>query len=326
MNPRCFITILFLSLVSCTGTGKTNFPPIQTEIVTPFVTPSQVKATEVVLTPPTAIMPSPSIEETSTPTYTPIPAVLQTSIPQPAAIIAKVEGGMNSFILVGESQNGSWVNAADVAGVLTIDSEYQLYTAFEFQDWFTGQGVVYEPICDQHFITFDPFSISQSAVGVSGEWSVLPRTPLEISTDSEFYLKAVAAWLVEQAPSQPIVVINKIWQVDVEGDGINEVFINATHFTEPSGHNVEPRDYSVVLMRTVIGSDVVTVKLVGDYYPEAGENRFPLTYNLEFIGDLNADGQMEVVVGVSRWEGTGVMVFEIDGEEVQLVLSVMCSQ
>ncbi len=43
------------------------------------------------------------------------------------------------------------------------------------------------------------------------------------------------------------------------------------------------------------------------------------------IGYLNADGLMEVVVGVSRWEGTGVMVFEVDGDEVQLVLSVMCS-
>jgi hypothetical protein len=149
--------------------------------------------------------------------------------------------------------------------------------------------------------------------------------PQEIPTNNEIYLQALAAWLVEQAPSQPIPVIKKIWRVDVEGNGTDEVFINATRFAESTGHNVEPRDYSVVLMRTVIGSDVVTVKLVGDYYSEAITNRFPLTYTLEFIGDLNADGQMEVVVSVSRWEGTGVMVFEIDGEEVQLVLSVMCS-
>ena len=287
------------------------------------VAPDAIKPTSTSL-PPSA---TPSLTQTPEPdpTITQIPVATQTSIPNPAAIIAKVEGGPISFILVGGSQNGNWISSADMEEEITVDSEYQLYTAYEFQDWITGKGLVYEPICDQHYVTFDPISISQSAVGVSGEWAVMPRTPLEISTDSEIYLQAVAAWLVEQAPSQPIVAINKIWQVDVEGDSVNEVFINATHFAEPTGHNVEPRDYSVVLMRTVIGSDVATVKLVGDYYSEAVANRFPLTYNLEFIGDLNADGQMEVVVGVSRWEGTGVMVFEIDGEDAQLVLSVMCS-
>jgi len=78
-------------------------------------------------------------------------------------------------------------------------------------------------------------------------------------------------------------------------------------------------------MRTVIGSEVVTVELVGDYYTEEVVNAFPLTYNLEFIGDLNGDGTMEILIGVSQWEGTGVMVFDVNGKEVQLVLSAMCA-
>jgi len=317
------LSIIFLILAITGCSSPTGQYPSQTEVreqvnLSPTLTP------ELDFT--STFTPLPEASYTPTPTNTPAPATTKPIISKPAAIIARVEGGVNSFILVGGTKNGNWISAAEVAEIADFDTEYQLYTAFEFQDWITGQKPEHEPICDQHFVSINQISTNQSAFGITGEWSVLPRTPLEQSPDTEIYLQAVAAWQVEQAPSQPIAAVKKIWRVDVEGDGTDEVFINATRFAEPTGHNVEPRDYSVVLMRTVIGSDVATVELVGDYYSEPVMNQFPLAYNLEFIGDLNGDGQMEVVVGVSRWEGSGVMVFEIDGADVQLVLSVMCSQ
>ena len=317
------VGILFLVLAVASCSSPSVLSPTPTEVteqvdLQPTLTPEVDIAN--------TVTPLPEVTSTSTPTITPDPAAPELTNPLPAAIIARVEGGTNSFLLVGGSQNGSWVSAVDMAGVIAADTKYQLYTAFEIENHVTGQELTFARLCDQHFITIDPPFTSQSAVGISGQWDVLPRTPLELSTDAEVYLRAVTAWQIEQAPSQPIPAINKIWKVDLEGNGTDEVFINGTHFAEPTGHNVEPRDYSVVLMRTVIGSEVVTVELIGDYYSEEVVNQFPLTYNLEFIGDLNGDGQMEVVVGVSRWEGTGVLVFEIDGEEANLVLSVMCSQ
>jgi hypothetical protein len=182
-----------------------------------------------------------------------------------------------------------------------------------------------DPLCNTDFVSFGDVDGHTPLLGVSGDWPVLPRTPESFPTDTPVYLETVAGWLTDQAPSQPIVVINKIWRVDLEGDGVDEVIIDASRFAEASGHNVEPRDYSVILMRKVSGNDVVRLEIVGDYYGEAAENAFPLSYSLEFVGDLNGDGVMEIVVGISRWEGMGVMVFEVNGTNVVLALSVMCS-
>ena len=317
------VSFIALTAVSCVGT----IDPAPLEPEMPALPEGQEEITEIVFEELTEVadtetpLPSPEIIPTNT-----SPSVTQPEPAAPAAIIARTEDWMSSFILVGGSLDGSWVGNGELASVLAADKTYQLYSANQSLGDRQGETLEHEPICGQPFVNLGVWDAAQRAVGIAGNWSALPRAPQELTTDAEGYLEAVASWLVDQAPSQPVVVIDKIWRVDIEGDGTDEVFINATRFSEPTGHSVEPGDYSVILMRTVIGNEVVTVKLVGDYYADPVEIQFPLTYSLEFIGDLNGDGSLEVVVGVSRWEGMGVLVFEIDHDQVEQVLSVMCSQ
>ncbi|MDH5607336.1 MAG: hypothetical protein OEY93_10655 [Anaerolineae bacterium] len=332
MKIRWFFCILFIFTSSCGGTlsqdtsqDEGNLPlPIEvngeekTSSETAENQPTNIAATETLMSAPTAAV-QPTAAETLA------PSAVQPVDGSFSAIIARTEGGPNSFVLVGGSQNGGWVSGAEAADLLAGEQDFQLYTATDKLGGQQGQGLVYEPICGEYFTSVESLPANQSILGLTGERAVLLRPPQELPVDTEVYLQAVAGWLVEQMPSQPIVVISKIWRVDIEGDGTDEVFISATRFAEYSGHNVEPRDYSVVLMRKVIGNDVITVVLVGDHYSEAAENQFPLTYQLVFVGDLNGDGRMEVVIGVKRWEGSGIMVFEIDGSRAQPVLSVMCS-
>ena len=204
MTRRWLLILLSIFLASCAGPGQTSPAPNQTDtIAVPTSTPTQVEASETILPTSTATMPSPSEEATSIPiatlTQTPIPAKTiaplptspQTILPNANGIIAKFIGGPNSFLVVGGSQNGNWISAEDVAGVLSVDTEYQIESAFDSMGWIPGQEIVHEHICDQYFTDLDPFYTGASAVGVSGDWPVRLREPLEISTDSAVYLQAV---------------------------------------------------------------------------------------------------------------------------------------
>ena len=134
-------------------------------------------------------------------------------------------------------------------------------------------------------------------------------------------------WLVSQGVTGPDVSITRVVRVDIEGDGVDEVFINASRFLEETGHNTEMGDYSILLMRKVVGEVVVTVPVVADVYiSPTAELSFPFTYLLVNFLDLNGDGFLEVIVDVSRWEGSGVMVYQVDGVNVTQALMSVCAE
>ena len=46
---------------------------------------------------------------------------------------------------------------------------------------------------------------------------------------------------------------------------------------------------------------------------------------MTFPADLDDDGVLEILVGVERWEGSGIIVFEIDGTTVRrLIFEGLC--
>lgn len=278
---------------------------------------------------PTAALPSephsPKAATEVPASETPPPTPMQAEKDMSGAIIFQSDPDRKDFVAMGLVHNGKWLSPDDAPELPPGPLEYGLYTPFDSLGIFQASRLHHEGICNRNFLTIDAPGASEALVGTSGDWSVLPRPPQELPNDTPVYQKTVADWLIEQAPSQPIVNISRIWRVDIEGDGTDEVFINASRFAEPSGHNVGPRDYSVVLMRKVSGNSVVTIRVVGDYYSEAATNRFPSRYSLAFIGDLNGDGRLEVLVGVSRWEGAGATIYEIQGTQVTPVLAAMCS-
>jgi hypothetical protein len=181
------------------------------------------------------------------------------------------------------------------------------------------------PSCAVYQITTDLASNTDYLTGVVTGWPVLMRPGHEFPTDTPVYTKAVSEWLAGQGIDQPVVEISRILRVDVEGDGVDEVFIAASHFKEQSGHLAEYGDYSLVLMRKVLAGGVITVPFVADLYrSENPELVFPHTYVLAGVMDLNQNSKLDVVVAVHFWEGFGAQVYEINVTKTTQVLMAEC--
>lgn len=267
--------------------------------------------------------PTPAIDFPSPVLVTPTSAESPpTSLAQPvSAIIARMAPG--PFFLLGGTGNGEWLSPEMVLPHVA-DETYQIYGLGGPDGSANGEGPALDQICQLYRVDTDLVLPDDLSVGVAGNWEVTPRLVEGFLTDTPVYVDALTDWLVGKGFPDPVVEISQILRVDLEGDGTDEVLINASHFSEPSGHDVRSGDYSLVLMRKIVGASVATVPLVADYYYQVVENQFPLTYATTFPADLNNDGVLEVMVGVERWEGSGVMVYEINGTTISTVFEALC--
>lgn len=232
------------------------------------------------------------------------------------------------FQVVGGVQQGSWLPASAVADQVQFEQSYDLYGP----DGYAGLAVTTDygiplssPTCGETYIGTDFSTDIPNLIGVAQGWDVTHRPVEETQVDTPVYTAAVADWLVSQGFTLPFVKITRIVRVDLEGDGVQEVFISATSFLDSSGHMTQQGDYSIILMRKLVNGEVVTVPVVADLYTSPGpEQTFPLTYLLASLLDLDQDGILDLIVEVNRWEGGGVMVYQVEGTNVMEALRSIC--
>ena len=199
-------------------------------------------------------------------------------------------------------------------------------------DFFGSNGLIqvqgsiseFDPTCGNHFMR-SSVVMPEPIVGVASGWITEKRGTTDLSTDDPAYIQAVTQWFQSQGNSPAEIHVTRILQADIEGDGVDEVLLSVSYFKDASGHMTETGDYSIVLMRRVIGNNVLTIPLVKEYYvSNTPETSFPNTYSLADALDLNRDGTLEVIVGVSRWEGLGAIVYRVDGQNVREVMRAIC--
>ncbi|MCB0102039.1 MAG: hypothetical protein KDD74_08350 [Anaerolineales bacterium] len=237
----------------------------------------------------------------------------------------------NSYQLLGGVQNGSWLS--DEETLLLLEYE-RLIDVYEYPTGWVGNTTIHNvidldpPFCGMYFIGSDLLETSGWQFAFYQGWQVTLHPWTELPT-SEIYTQTVHDWLTMQGLAQPQIQISRILKVDIEGDGVDEVFIEASYFKTPNPQSpqAEYGDYSIILMRKVSGNSVSVIPIIADLYHNIKPNAlFPHTYFLNSFIDLNQDGNLEVVLDITRWEGSGMMVYEVKEWRVTQVISEVCAE
>jgi len=309
---KCTRTILLSFLLAACAPGLPSVSPSPTDMP---------PATKVV-------PPSPTELPTSTPTEiaTGTPSAIEFS----PILYRRYLFRYYEFQVVGGIQNGHWLTADEITDDVQLGQAFDIYAPYGLAGAasIVDYGFHMEPaLCGIYYVGSDYAPDIPNLIGVAQGWNVTYRPWQELPTDAPVYQQAVADWLLSQGIAQPDVKITRILRVDIEGDGVDEVFINASRFLEETGHMTEQGDYSIILMRKLVGNSVVTVPIVADVYISSiAEMTFPFTYSLANLLDLNQDGILDVIVEVARWEGNGVIIYQVGGVNVAQALISVCTE
>jgi len=229
------------------------------------------------------------------------------------------------FLLLGGAGRDMWLTPDVSVERFAGEATYGLHTFnIANQYYFWGKSPEFHPTCKAYTIGTDIDVYETGMVATLDGWGITKGAVTELSADGQVYQQAVTDWLAAEGVDAPQIGTIQIYRVDIEGDGTDEVFISATHLDE-SQHTTQAGDYSVVLMRKVVGNDMVTIPLAADFYiSKELEITFPRTYSIGNFIDLNQDGVMEVVVDIQKWEGFGGTVYQIDDQNITEALRAEC--
>jgi len=305
--------VLSFSLIAC---SFFTFEVVTPASVTPTFTP-WVEGTEMALASPTPFATLPPFE------------VTQAVMEKPVDFSPVVYGGKmydsEFFLLLGGVSRDTWITPDESVSRFSGEVTYSLSNMTQQAKYFLwGKSPEFSPTCKSYSVPTDAGLNEAGFVGVVDGWTITKRQVDELSADGEFYQQVVVDWLTDEGVKDPQFDTLRVYRVDLEGDGSDEIFINATHLDE-SQHTTKAGDYSIVLMRKVIGNEVVTKLVAGDVYDSKElEITYPRTYSLANFIDLDQDGVLEVAVSFLKWEGFGASVFQVDGQDVTQTLSAGC--
>ncbi len=236
---------------------------------------------------------------------------------------------VNSGYLFGGSANGKWVKAKEAAKSMKGSTPFRIFGLTQEVGKATGgkpKPETAEACADLLKVSL-PSTPDDSVIALSASWNALPRKPQIAEPTEQVYVDAVREFLESRHLSDPKVKITRILRVDLDGDGEEEVLINATNYFTEDGDvpldTAAPGSYSIVILRRVVAGKVQTELIAGESYVKDDSSPSNL-YEIGAVLDLNGDGKIEVIVHSHYYEGSATRIYDCSGGKCKDVLSVEC--
>ena len=236
---------------------------------------------------------------------------------------------MGTGYLFGGSADGKWIKAEKAAKSMKGRTAFRVFGLTQEAGKATGNKP--KPAKDEACADMLTVSLSstpkESVIALSAPWNALPRKPQIADPTQQVYVDAVRAFLESRRISDPKVKITQILRMDLDGDGEEEVLINATNYFTEDGDvpmdTAAPGSYSIVLLRRMVAGKVETELIAGEFYVK-DESSASNLYEIPGVLDLNGDGKLEVIVHLHYYEGAETTIYDCSGGGCKPVLSVGC--
>ena len=249
--------------------------------------------------------------------------------------IVVITAGREGGELLGVWDGQRWVSLPAAVPMVKADTSYRLQSlgGGDFKA-VGGSPVSFEVPCPDAFsVDFNPNpASSQALIATRPDIRTRPHPVTLLPTNNPAYQAIVRTELRKRGLNVSSVKLQRLVRADLDGDGRNEVIVEASHFANSPGNfpapNAAAGDYSLLLLRSVVKGKVQTTVLGEDVMPKAGDpkvQRLNTQFSLEGVADLNGDGQMELITSDSYYEGESLYVWTWTSEQgLKKVLETGC--
>ena len=235
----------------------------------------------------------------------------------PIVYLTTVETGGKAYIndgsLLGGIENGKYLDAKTTFARLKGGEKYSLFSFADGKKGVFSLGEVEKAgiMCPENFSLSPKLEASADfAVGANAGWEVVARKPKEISAKNAKYKKAVAEILRLRGMAKSPAKVDSAYRVDLDGDGVDEVLLAASHYIADTGEGAKPGSYTFLMIQKTVGGKVRNLLVGGDFVKKTS-GYFEGDYWLLGVADLNGDGKTEIFVHVAGYEENGLKVYEL---------------
>jgi hypothetical protein len=133
-----------------------------------------------------------------------------------------------SFLLLGGVDRDGWYTSDESTARYSGEATYSLHNMEHAGKYFLWGGMPeYSMTCKTYSVGTETDLDEAGFIGTLDGWHGDSGDVTELSADGEFYRQVVTDWLTSEGVAAPQIDSMQILRVDIEGDGVDEVFISA---------------------------------------------------------------------------------------------------